>query len=75
MTLPGSWARETESDVDMSIHRLSRRGAAWLVGALLLAGLIVAPGEAARAQGSEPAAFTVRDMRVEGLQRISEGTV
>ncbi len=75
MILPGSWVRQTESDVDMGIHLTSRYNAAWLVCLVLLAGLALVPGQAARAQASDTAAFTVRDMRVEGLQRISEGTV
>jgi len=46
----------------------SRKGASWL--AALLCACLIAP-VAVFAQGS----FVVRDMRVEGLQRISEGTV
>ena len=47
----------------------------WFVGFVLLAGLVIGAGDVVMAQGADPAAFTVRDMRVEGLQRISEGTV
>ena len=75
MILQGCWAKRTESDVDMRIHRTSSFSAAWLTSLVLLAGVSVLPDEVAEAQVNDPAAFTVRDMRVEGLQRISEGTV
>jgi outer membrane protein insertion porin family len=43
--------------------------------ALLHASLVAAAGSAVAQTGSSPEEFTVGDIRVEGLQRISEGTV
>jgi len=43
--------------------------------ALLNASLALVASTAAHAQTAEPTTFTVSDIRVEGLQRISEGTV
>jgi outer membrane protein insertion porin family len=61
----------------MTTRRATRRcnAVSRVVGIVLLTGMAIGAGAPVLAQGADPAAFTVRDMRVEGLQRISEGTV